>query len=254
MHTVELRQEYSQKTTLEIQNIKMEHAKKHQKSQYKIKSSDKTVLAEFDQKQALFDSMHESKPFNKHPANKTLYHALKESLIADQNAMDQGTSKDVDPSKKLNSTGSSKGDDLVDDGPAQNWLNDLANAEKPPLSFDDLMSTPIDFSAFAINRLIITKLTKADLVGLVYNLLNETCKSYVELEYNMEECYRALSDQLDSNNPKGNRCPYDLSKPLPLHESRGRCTLPADFFFNNVLEYLREGSIDRKNSASTTKL
>ncbi|GKD94038.1 hypothetical protein Tco_1373875, partial [Tanacetum coccineum] len=38
----------------------MEHAEKQQKSQYTIKSSDKTVLAEFDQKQALFDSMHES--------------------------------------------------------------------------------------------------------------------------------------------------------------------------------------------------
>ncbi|GJZ34994.1 hypothetical protein Tco_0580811 [Tanacetum coccineum] len=34
--------------------------------------------------------MHESKSFNKHPANKTLYHALMESLIADENDMDQG--------------------------------------------------------------------------------------------------------------------------------------------------------------------
>ncbi|GJT17163.1 hypothetical protein Tco_0875869 [Tanacetum coccineum] len=41
-------------------------------------------------KQALFDSMHESTSLNKHPANKTLYHALMESLIADENAMDQG--------------------------------------------------------------------------------------------------------------------------------------------------------------------
>ncbi|GJY67544.1 hypothetical protein Tco_0469782 [Tanacetum coccineum] len=34
--------------------------------------------------------MHESKSFNKHPANKTLYHALMESKIAYENAMDQG--------------------------------------------------------------------------------------------------------------------------------------------------------------------
>ncbi|GJY18095.1 hypothetical protein Tco_0389586 [Tanacetum coccineum] len=107
---------------------------------------------------------------------------------------------------------------LVDDGPTQNWLNDLANAEKPPLTFDDLMSTPIDFHAFAMNRLNISKLTKADLVGTVYNLLKGTCKSCVELEYNIEECYWALSDQLDWNNPEGNHCPYDLSKPLPLQE------------------------------------
>ncbi|GJU66941.1 hypothetical protein Tco_1253200 [Tanacetum coccineum] len=78
-------------------------------------------------------------------------------------------------------------------------------------------------------------------------------KSYVELEYNMEEFYHALSNQLDWNNPKGNRCPYDLSNPLPLHESRGSLTIPADFFFNNDLEYLRGGSTNRKYTESITK-
>ncbi|GJT29036.1 hypothetical protein Tco_0909311 [Tanacetum coccineum] len=111
----------------------------------------------------------------------------------------------------------------------------------------------INFSAFAMNHLKISKLTKADLVGPVYNLLKGTCKSYVELEYNMEECYCALSDQLDWNNPEGNHYPYDLSKPLSLYESRGRLIVPTDFFFNNDLEYLRGGSTDRKYSASTTK-
>ncbi|GKD89653.1 hypothetical protein Tco_1365160 [Tanacetum coccineum] len=46
------------------------------------------------------------------------------------------------------------------------------------------------------------KLTKAHLVGLVYNLLKGTCQSSIELEYNKEECYKALSDQLDWNNPE----------------------------------------------------
>ncbi|GJX11292.1 hypothetical protein Tco_0201151 [Tanacetum coccineum] len=71
------------------------------------------------------------------------------------------------------------------------------------------------------------------------------CKRCMELEYNMKECYRALSDQLDWNNPEGNHCPYDLSKPIPLQEIRGRLSVPIDFFFNNDLEYLRGGSIDR---------
>ncbi|GJU15864.1 hypothetical protein Tco_1143830 [Tanacetum coccineum] len=128
----------------EIQNIKIEHAEKQQK-QYTIKSSDKTALAEFDQKQTLFDSMHESKSFNKHLANKTPYYAFMELLIADENAMDQGVadlikhkkrphddddrdqdppvgpdqglkkrkiSKDVESPKKPKSTSSSKRDDL----------------------------------------------------------------------------------------------------------------------------------------------
>ncbi|GJU92544.1 hypothetical protein Tco_1317300 [Tanacetum coccineum] len=141
----------------------------------------------------------------------------------------------------------------VDNKPAQNWLNDLENSKNPPLTFDDLMSTLIDFSTFAINCLKISKLAKADLVGLVYNLFKRTCKICVELEYNMEECYLALSDQMDWNNPEGNRCPYDLNKPLPLHKYQGRLNVLADFFCNNDLEYLRGGSTDKKYTTSTTK-
>ncbi|GJV02737.1 hypothetical protein Tco_1336306 [Tanacetum coccineum] len=48
----------------------------------------------------------------------------------------------------------------------------------------------------------IDNLTKEHLVGPVYNLLKGTCKSYVELDYTMEECYRALSEQLNWNNPR----------------------------------------------------
>ncbi|GKE14921.1 hypothetical protein Tco_1422498, partial [Tanacetum coccineum] len=109
---------------------------------------------------------------------------------------------------------------LVENTPAQNWLNDLANAEKPPLTFNDLMSNPIDFSTFVMNRLKISKLTKSNLVGSTYNLLKGTCKSCVELEYNMKKCH---------------------------------LTVPVDFFFNNDLEYLRGGSTDRKYTASITK-
>ncbi|GKC51101.1 hypothetical protein Tco_1073846 [Tanacetum coccineum] len=34
--------------------------------------------------------MHENKSFNRNPANHTLYHALMEALIEDENAMDKG--------------------------------------------------------------------------------------------------------------------------------------------------------------------
>ncbi|GKE42658.1 hypothetical protein Tco_1469942, partial [Tanacetum coccineum] len=91
----------------------------------------------------------------------------------------------------------------VDDTSEQSWFNEMVQAEKPPLTFDELMSTPIDFSAFSMNRLKLSKITRADLAGLVFNLLKGTRKSCVELEYNMEECYRTLTDQLDCANPEG---------------------------------------------------
>nr|GEZ84374.1 RNA-directed DNA polymerase, eukaryota, reverse transcriptase zinc-binding domain protein [Tanacetum cinerariifolium] len=107
---------------------------------------------------------------------------------------------------------------IVGDTLKQSWFNEMVQAKKTPLTFDELMSTPIDFSAFAMNRLKLNKITRADLVGLVFNLLKSTCKSYVESKYNMEECYRALTNQLDWANPKGYKSPVDMSKPLPLVE------------------------------------
>ncbi|GJX20222.1 hypothetical protein Tco_0222899 [Tanacetum coccineum] len=68
--------------------------------------------------------------------------------------------------------------------PPQNWLMTLATStptDKLLKDFDELMSTPIDFSVFIIN-----------------------------------ECYKALSEKLDWENPEGGDYPFDLSKPLPL--------------------------------------
>ncbi|GJX78744.1 hypothetical protein Tco_0326893 [Tanacetum coccineum] len=79
-------------------------------------------------------------------------------------------------------------DPSVDDAPEQSWFNNMVDAVKDPLTFDEFMSTPLDFFKFSMNRLKLDKLTKEVLVGPVYKLLKETCKSSVKLEYNMEEC------------------------------------------------------------------
>ncbi|GKE21161.1 hypothetical protein Tco_1432673 [Tanacetum coccineum] len=123
----------------------------------------------------------------------------------------------------------------------------MVSAAKDPLTFDELMATPIDFSKYAMNHLKIDKLTKAHLVGPVYNLLKGTCKSSVELEYNMKECYKALSDQLGWNNPEGDRCPYNLSTPLPLKGHPGRLTIPSEYFLTNNLKYLKSSN-PKKNA------
>ncbi|GKF20954.1 hypothetical protein Tco_0069592 [Tanacetum coccineum] len=69
----------------------------------------------------------------------------------------------------------------------------------------------------------------------------------------MEECYRALTDQLDWTNPEGHKSPVDMSKPLPLQDKEGRLTIPVEFFFNNDLEYLKAGNKERTCSSSITK-
>ncbi|GKE65161.1 hypothetical protein Tco_1519322 [Tanacetum coccineum] len=69
----------------------------------------------------------------------------------------------------------------------------------------------------------------------------------------MEECFKALNDQLDWNNPEGDRYPFDLSKPLPLVQSRNHQIVPVDYFFNNDLAYLQGGRFDRTYTTSLTK-
>ncbi|GJR96870.1 hypothetical protein Tco_0269044 [Tanacetum coccineum] len=68
-----------------------------------------------------------------------------------------------------------------------------------------------------------------------------------------EQCYKVVTDQLDWNNPEGQEYLFDLSKPLPLIEDRGRQVVPVNYFLNNDLEYLKGGSSSRKYTTSTTK-
>nr|GEV55370.1 retrovirus-related Pol polyprotein from transposon TNT 1-94 [Tanacetum cinerariifolium] len=118
-------------------------------------------------------------------------------------------------------------------------LSKIAQAKKPPLSFDELMSAPFDFSACVINHLKIDNLTQQHLVGPAFNLLKWTCKSRMELKYNIKEYNKVVTNRLDWNNPKGKEYTSDLNKPLPLIMERGHQVVPVDYFINNDLEYLR---------------
>ncbi|GJX10087.1 hypothetical protein Tco_0199946 [Tanacetum coccineum] len=255
-----LRQQYvPKKSTEDIIKIKMKHARKQQS-------------------------------FNRSPKQRALYNALMESILEDEDAMDEGvtdklkkmkqddadkdkgpsagsdrglkrqkTRKDTEPSKKAKSTESSKGTSKsqpkstnkstqsketaalkydwfkkperppspdsnwnvrksVKFRPPQMWINKIAQAKKPLLSFDELMSTLIDFSAYVMNHLKIDNLTQEHL-----------------------------------NNPEGKEYPFDLSKLLPLIMKQGRQVVLVDYFINNDLEYLRGGSSSKKYMTSTTK-
>nr|GEV04283.1 hypothetical protein [Tanacetum cinerariifolium] len=110
-------------------------------------------------------------------------------------------------------------------GPTQNWLMTLAastSTGKSMKEFDKLMSTPIDFSSYVLNGLKIKNLTQEILLGPAFRHLKGTRLIYAELEYDFEECYKALSEKLDWENPKGDDYPFDLSKPLLLITRRNR--------------------------------
>nr|GEW08587.1 hypothetical protein [Tanacetum cinerariifolium] len=91
----------------------------------------------------------------------------------------------------------------VDFRPPQKWISTIAKARQPPCTFNELISTHIDFSAYVMNRLKTDNLPQEILVGPAFNLLKGTCKSFAELEYHFEECYKAVNDRLDWHNPEG---------------------------------------------------
>ncbi|GJT68075.1 hypothetical protein Tco_1019555 [Tanacetum coccineum] len=111
----------------------------------------------------------------------------------------------------------------VDDRPPQQWMTKFAQASGTTSPFNEFLATPIDFSAFMMNRLNIQNLTQDLLTSPTHDLIKGTCKSVV-------------------------------NKPLPLiPDARGRQIIPYDHFINNDLEYLKGGSSSRKYTTSITK-
>ncbi|GJX63068.1 hypothetical protein Tco_0295968 [Tanacetum coccineum] len=142
------------------------------------------------------------------------------------------------------------------EGPTQNWLMTLAastSTDKSLKDFDELMSTPIDFSRYILNGLKIKNLTQEILLGPAFKLLKGTRSNFAELEYDFEECYKALSEKLDWENPEGGNYPFDLSKPLPLITRRKHQRVPFEYFIKNDLKYLQGGVSTMTYTTSTTK-
>ncbi|GJV87237.1 hypothetical protein Tco_1531175 [Tanacetum coccineum] len=244
--------------------VKQELAAKEKMPKYSTTPYDQAVKDEHKQKDILLTVDPTSQKKRRHDDKDQ-----DPPVGSDQGMKKRRTGKDVEPSKK-----SSKSKDFakvqmdVEDLNLDNVSNNadkpqadaipkkdckMIQAEKPPLTFDEFMSTPIDFSTFSMNRLKLNKITRADLVGLVFNLLKGSCKSCIELEYNIEECYRSLTDQLDWTNLEGHKSSIDMSKPLPLQDKEGRLTIPVEFFFNNDLKYLKKGCSERRYYSSITK-
>nr|GFA05814.1 hypothetical protein [Tanacetum cinerariifolium] len=99
---------------------------------------------------------------------------------------------------------------------AQSWISILARQTNARSSFNELLDTLIDFSNFIMNRLGVDKLTPKLLAGPTYKLMRGSCNSLTELEYHLEEVYKATTDQLDWVNPEGQQYPHNLLQPLPL--------------------------------------
>nr|GEZ30954.1 hypothetical protein [Tanacetum cinerariifolium] len=139
-------------------------------------------------------------------------------------------------------------------GSTQTWISELAKQADSRSLFNKLLDTPLDLSNFIMNRLRVDTLTPELLAGPTYELMKGSCKSLIELEYHLEEIYKATMDQLDWVNPEGEQYPHNLLQPLPfIPDNRCRHVIPFAHFINNDLKYLRGGVASRKYTTSVTK-
>ncbi|GKE28301.1 hypothetical protein Tco_1443685 [Tanacetum coccineum] len=60
------------------------------------------------------------------------------------------------------------------------------------------------------------KLSKADLEGPTFKVVQPFHDNNISLQFQMEECHLLLTDQVDLVNPEGHRVVPNMSKPLPL--------------------------------------
>ncbi|GKC15003.1 hypothetical protein Tco_1011785 [Tanacetum coccineum] len=223
-------------------------------------------------------TMNENKPFNRNPANHALYHALMEALIEDENTMDKGvvdteTSKGKAPSKSSKTDKSATIKEPIKEPSAEVEMDDAANTTAEDVVHD--ANQPHDDSTQAKDKApiqgwfkqpprpltpdpewnkhqVIDHLTQEILAGPAYNLFKGTCTSSIELEYNIEECFKALTYILDWKNPEGDHCPFDLTKPLPLKGHPGHLTVVTEYFFNNDLKFLKSAGLKKTYTTSIT--
>ncbi|GJR34796.1 hypothetical protein Tco_1210480 [Tanacetum coccineum] len=215
-------------------------------------------LSEFELKKILIDKMEANKSINRSENQKNHYNPLIESYNSDKSVHAKEPSHTVEDSGMQQDQEFFMGDNdeqpadkevtkvdwfkkperpptpdpnwskrqQVNFRPPQTWISQAALAEEPPTLFDEFNDTSFDFFAF----------------------------SSTELEYHLEECFKATTKRLDWHNSENKPYPFNLRKPLPLiQDHRGRQIIPKDYFINKDLEYLKGGDLSRRYSTSVTK-
>nr|GEX22706.1 reverse transcriptase domain-containing protein [Tanacetum cinerariifolium] len=179
------------------------------------------LLLEFKSKKILIDKIETNESINRSDIQRNLYNALVESynthkdILPHMMMLNDWYKKPKKPPTPDHPWNKRK---AIDSRPPQMWISIIAKTRQPPRKFNELLSTPIDFSAYVMNNLKINNLTQEIL-----------------------------------NNLEGRAYPFDLRMPLPLIEDRGRQVVHADYFINNNLEYQKGGSSSSKYVNSTTR-
>ncbi|GKC63964.1 hypothetical protein Tco_1096562 [Tanacetum coccineum] len=92
-------------------------------------------------------------------------------------------------------------------------------------------------------------LTPDHLEGPAYEVVKAFYPEVIYLQYQMEECHKLLTNQVDDRLLR-----YNVSRPIPLGGPPSHVTIQTKFFFNKDLDYLLFGSKGNRIALSITKM
>nr|GEW51923.1 copia protein [Tanacetum cinerariifolium] len=267
-----------------IQKIIKEQVKEQVKTSYAVAAD----VSEMELNKILIEKMEGNKSIHRSNEQRNLYKALVEAYESDKIILDtyedtvtlkrrrdDDADKDEEPSARSDwrSKRRREGNEPDESATAEEPMQTTHEMEEPShpefdTGADDQpiaepsqhpewffqQKKPPTLDPFLMNRLKVDTLTSELLASPTYELIKGSCKSLVELEFLLEEVYKATTDQLEWDNPEGQQYPHNLLKPLPLIPNfRGHRVIPFDHFISNNLEYLHGGASSRKYTTSVTK-
>ncbi|GJZ61504.1 hypothetical protein Tco_0617641 [Tanacetum coccineum] len=140
---------------------------------------------------------------------------------------------------------------MDDDTTPDEQASALASTYAPPLK-NLLLAQTGDIAIFIdwfCKKQGITELKQQDLEGLANEIVKVFHPNVIHLQYQMEECHKLLTDQVDESIIR-----YNVSKPLPLGHPLGQVMIQFDFLLNNDLEYLRYDHKSGRPALSISKM
>ncbi|GJT58214.1 hypothetical protein Tco_0993268 [Tanacetum coccineum] len=232
-------------------------------------------LPEVDMKEILHHCIWESNSYKAHEDHKKLYKALEQSMafaLAEYTAWTT-TNTRLKPSVSSILEELHDNDTTPDEQPltehrratpepawsipssdlhvlVNNWASALASTYAPPPENSLLaqIGDTVIFMDWFCKKQGITELKQQDLEGLAYEIVKVFHPNVIHLQYQIEECHKLLTDQVDELLIR-----YNVSKPLQLGGPLGQVTIQSDFF-NKDLEYLRYSRKSGRPGLSISKI
>ncbi|GKA34568.1 hypothetical protein Tco_0720997, partial [Tanacetum coccineum] len=99
-----------------------------------------------------------------------------------------------------------------------NWASALVSTYETPAE-NSLLAKTRDMMTFMnwycrqVNK---TELTQVDFEGQAYEVVKAFYPDVIHLQFQMEECHKMLTNQVDWTNPEGDQVRIGVNRPLPL--------------------------------------